>query len=345
MTAITVSINTDTRVKVIDTLLQHLHDHYIFPEVAGEMDTAIHKHVADGAYDSITEGVALAERLTEHLQEVSHDKHLHVFYSAEPQPIREPRPPTPEEIEGWRDEMSLANFGFARVERLSGNVGYLDLRGFFPTELAGDTAVAAMNLLAHTSALIVDLRKNGGGSPAMVALLSSYLFDEPTHLNSLYWREGERTDQFWTLPYIPGKRFGKHKPVYVLTSNYTFSGAEEFTYNLKNLKRATIVGEVTGGGANPGGPASIDEHFGVWIPAGRAINPITQTNWEGTGVTPDIEVPADDALNVAHRAALEAMLTELGDNPNGPRKGLAEEAQAALAELTVDAGERMRDVE
>lgn len=333
MNAVAGAINADTRTRVIETLLQHLHDHYIFPAVADEMDAALHTHLAAGTYDTVTEGTALAEVLTEHLRAVCHDKHLRVFYSAEPQPIQEPRAPTPDEVESWREVMSLENFGFARAERLPGNIGYLDLHGFFPTELAGDTAVAAMNLLAHTSALIVDLRKNGGGSPAMVALLSSYLFDEATHLNSLYWRRDERTDQFWTLPYVPGKRFGTRKPVYVLTSSYTFSGAEEFTYNLKNLKRATIVGEVTGGGANPGGPASIDEHFGVWIPAGRAINPITQTNWEGTGVTPDIEVPADEALKVAHRAALEAVLTELGEHPTGPRTALAEEAKTALDAL------------
>lgn len=333
MTNVATTIDADTRTQVIETLLKHLNDHYVFADKAQEMEVVIRERVDAGAYDGIIKGVALAEALTDHLREVSHDKHLHLFYSAEPQPIREPRPPTPEEIERWREEMSLANFGFQKIERLPGNVGYLELHGFFPAELGGETAVAAMNVLAHTSALIIDLRKNGGGSPAMVALISSYLFDEPTHLNSLYWREGDRTDQFWTLPFVPGKRYGKHKPVYVLTSNYTFSGAEEFTYNLKNLKRATIIGEVTGGGAHPGGPVSLNEHFGVWIPAGRAINPISQTNWEGTGVTPDIAVPADDALKIAHRAALEAVLAELGEDPQGPRKQLADEARAALAQM------------
>jgi retinol-binding protein 3 len=135
----------------------------------------------------------------------------------------------------------------------------------------------------------------------------TYLFGpEPVHLNELYWRPGDSTQQFWTLPYVPGKRY-VGKPVSVLTSPRTFSGAEEFSYNLKNLKRATLVGETTGGGAHPGGPERVNDHFAVWLPTGRAINPISKTNWEGTGVKPDVEVPADQALATAHLAALRKL--------------------------------------
>src|SRR5262249_37311884 len=175
---------------------------------------------------------------------------------------------------------------------------------------AGETAAAAMSFLANTDALIIDVRKNGGGSPGMVALVCSYLFDgRPRHLNSLAWRKsgGEEVQQWWRLPYVPGKRY-IDKDVYVLTSKRTFSAAEEFTYNLQTQKRATIVGEATGGGAHPGGPQPINDHFAVWIPSGRAVNPITKTNWEGTGVKPDIEVPADQALKTAHLTALKKAL-------------------------------------
>jgi C-terminal processing protease CtpA/Prc len=166
-----------------------------------------------------------------------------------------------------------------------------------------------MNFINGTDALIIDMRKNGGGNPAMVALVCSYLFGpEPVHLNDLYWREGNRTDEFWTKKEVAGKRY-LNKDVYVLTSKRTFSGAEEFTYNLKNLKRATIIGETTGGGAHPGGGFRINEHFGVFVPTGRAISPITKTNWEGTGVTPDISVPADQALLVARLMALKKTLS------------------------------------
>ena len=127
------------------------------------------------------------------------------------------------------------------------------------------------------------------------------------HLNDFYWRESDEMRQFWTSPHVQGRRYGKDKPVYVLTSHDTFSAAEEFTYNLKNLKRATIVGETTGGGAHPGGPRRINRHFAVWVPAGRAINPITKTNWEGTGIEPDVKVEGRLALKTAHLDALRTL--------------------------------------
>ena len=245
---------------------------------------------------------------------MSRDKHLRVRYSHEPIPVESAnREPTPEQRERFRAYLGAINFGFEKIERLKGNVGYIDLRGFTPAEFSAETIVAAMNFLAHTDALIFDLRRNGGGDPATVALLCSYLLDSnPVHLNDVSSREDESTHQWWTLPYVPGKRYAG-KDVYVLTSKRTFSAAEEFTYNLKNLKRATIVGETTGGGAHPGGTRRINEHFQVFVPDGRAINPISKTNWEGTGVKPDVEVPAEQALKTAHLAALKKLLEKASD--------------------------------
>jgi retinol-binding protein 3 len=331
-----IAFDASTRATVVDNLLQKLHDNYIFPDVAQQMDAAIRAKGESGAYDLLTTLADLCERLTEDLQAVSHDKHLRLFYHAEPEPTDEPDQPTPEQLEEFRAEMRLLNFGFARVERLPGNVGYLDLRGFFPASLGGDTAVAAMNLLAHTGALIVDLRQNGGGDPEMIALITSYLFDQMTNLNNMYWRASDRTQQFWTLPYVPGQRYGADKPVYVLTSSDTFSGAEEFAYNLKNLKRATIIGEVTGGGAHPVGGFAITPHVGAHIPVGRAINPISGTNWEGTGVAPDIAVPRADALRTAQILALRYVLEQAGEHAAGPLADLVEEARAELAALEAE---------
>ncbi len=233
-------------------------------------------------YDGISSAKEFARILTAHLQDVGHDKHLVVLYSHEILPAVST--PSSEEQEKLRRFVLFNNFGFEKVERLSGNIGYLDPRIFVPPEESTETATAAMNFLANTSALIVDLRECTGGNSAMVAFLSSYFFDsQPVHLNDIYWRPTNSTFQSWTLRDVPGKRYGD-KPVYILTSHKTLSAAEEFAYNLKNLKRATLVGEITGGGANPSEAHRINEHFMIGVPSGRAINPVSGTNWEGTGV-------------------------------------------------------------
>jgi C-terminal processing protease CtpA/Prc len=203
--------------------------------------------------------------------------------------------------------MERMNCAFVKVEQLPGNVGYVKFNGFMDPEACGPTASAAMSFVAGTDALIIDLRENGGGDPKMVAFVSSYIFSDSTHLNDLWTRKTNVTEQYWTRPSVPGKHFGGEKPVYVLTSKRTFSGAEEFSYNLKNLKRATIVGETTGGGAHPVNGQRIDEHFVIGVPFARAINPISKTNWEGTGVEPDVKVPASDALTTAQKLAAERL--------------------------------------
>jgi C-terminal processing protease CtpA/Prc len=316
------TIDAATRTKVIDAILKRLNDSYVFPEVAKKMEQSIHERVNKKEYDQITSSKEFATKLTSDLQEVSHDKHLRVRYSNQVIPERGPqREPTAEEREQRKRDLTWMNHGFAKVERLPGNIGYLEFFNFMDEELGADTVAAAMNFINGTQALIIDMRKNGGGNPAMVALVCSYLFGpEPVHLNDLYWREGNHTDEFWTRKEVSGKRY-LNKDVYVLTSKRTFSGAEEFTYNLKNLKRATIVGETTGGGAHPGGMFRLNEHFGAFVPTGRAISPITKTNWEGTGVTPDVNVPADQALLTARLMALKKQLPNL----NGDLKQMTQE--------------------
>jgi C-terminal processing protease CtpA/Prc len=198
------------------------------------------------------------------------------------------------------------NYGFVKVERLPGNVGYIDMRQFYPAEAGKTTAIATMNFVANCDALIFDMRQNGGGEPSMIQLISSYLFDKRTHLNDLYWREGNRTEEFWTHEKVEGMRMA-NTPVYVLTSRRTFSGAEEFTNNLKMLKRAKIIGETTGGGANPGDTFPVGLGLVAFIPTGRAVNPISHSNWEGTGVEPDEKMPAAQAFDAAYSQALQTV--------------------------------------
>ena len=286
-------------------------------------------------YDSVTSGQAFAKKLTEDLQAVSRDKHLRVRFSANPLPVRtERREPTAAEIEQNRWFNRRVNYGFEKVERMNGNIGYIDLRGFNDAQAGAETVAAAMTFLQNTEALIFDLRQNGGGSPAMIALISSYLFgDKPVHLNDLYWRKENKTDEFWTKPESAKIKF-PNKDIYVLTSNYTFSGAEEFSFNLKHLKRATIIGETTGGGAHPGGTVRLHDHFSAFIPVGRAINPISKTNWEGTGVEPDIKVPKEQALKLAYIIALKKSLeTTKDDNVKNGVKGLIDQTQKELDDM------------
>ncbi len=311
------TIDAAARKEVIDNLLKRLNDAYIFPDVAAKMERAVRERLDKGEYDKLSSAKQFAEKLTADVQEVSHDKHLRVRYSFQPIPERAggPRPPSAEEREQFRREMARINYGFQKVERLPGNIGYVEFRNFLDPEGGADTVASVFNFLANTDALIIDLRRNGGGDPKMVALICSYLFGaEPVHLNDLHWRSGsgERVEEFWTLKDVAGKRYAG-KDVYVLTSGYTFSGAEEFSYNLKNLKRATLVGETTGGGANPGGGNRLTEHFGAFIPTGRAVSPVTKTNWEGAGVEPDIKVPADQALRTAQVMALKKALDKTTD--------------------------------
>ena len=299
------TIDAAERRTVIDGVIERLKEAYVFPDTAKSMERAIRARQRRGEYDGHTSSRTFADSLTAHLQAVSHDKHLRVRFVARGVPAGPGGDgPSPEDRAQAKAFGQRMNFGFERVERLPGNVGYLEIRGFgFDTADVSSVAANAFNLLSNTDALIIDVRRNGGGSPHMVAQVTSYLFGpEPVHLNSLYWRPDNRTDDFYTSKAVPGTRYGPDKPLYILTSRNTFSGAEEFTYNLQTRKRATIVGDTTGGGAHPGGPRRVTDYFAVWVPSGRAINPITKTNWERVGVRPDIAVAAHGASCRSARA-------------------------------------------
>jgi len=329
------TIDAALRAQVLDTLEKKLPELYIFPETAQRVATALKEHAAKKDYDSITSAQEFAGRITQDMQDVAHDKHLRVMYGMPPPPDQL----SAEERERMRREMlalgQSRNFGFESVQRLPGNIGYLDLRGFLDVRDAGETAIAAMTFLSNCNAVIFDVRRNGGGSPDMVDLLISYLYPrgDRVHLNDFRQRNSDEREQFWTFPWVPGQTL-EGKDVYVLTSNRTFSAAEEFTYDIQTQKRGAIVGEVTGGGANPGRGVLLAEKFIAFIPFGSAYNPITKTNWEGVGVKPDVEVPADDALKIAQLMALRKLANQDGPPP------WKMEVKSALDQLEKEVGSK-----
>ena len=322
--------------QIVTTALSLLRANYVFPERAEQAAAAVEARLEAGEYDDLDE-VTLTELVTSHLQDVTGDKHLRMVLGGGPGPrrerVREPAEPTePEDHEIRRLTMRrrgrLDNFGIRRVERLDGNVGYLDLRRMAVPANAGPAVAAAMELVAGTYALIIDMRRNGGGSPEGVALWCSYLLEErPTHLNDIFHADTGETTQFWALPYVPGTRY-VDRPVYVLTGRHTFSGGEELCYNLQALGRAELIGETTGGGAHPTRGFPISRAVQIAIPFARSVNPVTGTNWQGTGVVPDVAVPEAQAYDVAYARALRHVLA-LDDVP----PPVADEARDRLTGL------------
>jgi hypothetical protein len=304
-----IQIDDAARKKILATLSARVSAEYVFPDKAKLIVERLNEREKGGAYRELRDPGRLAAALTSDLRQPTHDLHLDIAYSATPVSEAPNGPRQAAELERvWLRSIKAENFGVRKVESLPGNIGYIDLGSFAALRFSRPAISAAMTLIADTDALIIDLRNNFGGDPSTVAYMSSYLFDKRTHLNDLYWRRDKRTVEFWTRKDISGKKFGGSKKVYVLTSRDTFSAAEEFSYNLKQLRRATIVGETTGGGAHPGQSHQIHPHLSVFIPGGRAINPVSKTNWEGTGVMPDVRVGAADALRTAERLAVKELL-------------------------------------
>lgn len=280
-----------------------IEENYVFPDLAAEISKKLMDNYSQNKYEEIESSEELVNTVNEDLENLSNDKHLRIGVDAEVAEFLK-REPSEEDEKAFQVMARDRNYGFKEAKMLEGNIGYLNLKSFLSTEACPEAITVAqktMSLFSGSQAIIFDLRENGGGSPEMVQLLTSYLFEgEPFHLNSFYDRLENTETETWTLPNVEGERFPDTK-VFILTSKSTFSAAEDFTYSLKNLKRATVIGEVTGGGAHPGRSYLVSDDLAmfIFISSGRAINPITQTNWEGVGVKPDVEVAADEALDVA----------------------------------------------
>jgi len=267
------------------------------------MEGALLAHEASGDYSRAEDGSSFAALLTTHLREASGDMHLEVVYSRNPLPQLS-NGPSPERMAAYRKAMEANNCTFETVRILPHNIGYLKLNSFPDPAMCAATAKAAMASLNQSDAIIFDLRENRGGYPAMVMLFAAYLFDHPEYMYS----PREMTSECWTHSPIPGNRLAD-KPVYILTSSRTFSGAEHFSYDLKMLKRATLVGEKTAGATDVGTFHRIDDHFGIGIREVQAINPYSEPDWAVTGVQPDVKVPAAEALAMAEKLAQTKLRT------------------------------------
>lgn len=297
------------RTAIIDGVVRHVRASYIDAGGAARLEPILRR--AD--FSKATDDAAFADAVTAAMHAATKDQHLRLFYSAKPVPEPKNGLPTPAEIAARQAELREAGYGIERVERLPGNIGYLKTTFFAPAGDAGPAIAAAMTLLAHTDALIVDLRDNDGGAADCVPLVASYLFDERARLGDLYRREDDATEQQWTYPAVAGERFGGNKPVYVLTGKATFSAAEGLAFALKNLKRATIVGETTRGGAHPARIKRIDDHYALMVPVSTVRDAVTGKDWEGVGVAPDVPVPAARALVRAQVVILDKMLADAPD--------------------------------
>src|SRR5579859_715763 len=286
------------RSRIVESAIANVKEHYVDREAAQKMADALAMHEKRGDYNAVSDPAAFAALMTQHLREVTPDRHLTFDYFEEPLP-----PPTvaqgAEVSPQYREAMKQQNCTFEKVGILPRNIGYLKLNSFPDPDVCRVAAMAAMTYVNHADALIFDLRDNRGGSAEMVQLIGAYLFDHPEY----WYNPREATSaQSWTQSPVPGSDLAG-KPIFILTSSRTISGAEQFSYNLKMLKRATLVGETTGGAAHAGVFHRLDDHFGIGIPEVKSINPYSDNDWAETGVAPDVQISAPNALDAALKLA------------------------------------------
>jgi Peptidase family S41 len=296
------TLDATSRHRIIASAIASIKQHHIDPLEAQKAADAVLAHERQGDDDSATSTEEFTRLATKQMREATGSNKLVLLYNTHDIPERTAGPPPPLPA-AYRDEMQRINCAFERVKILPHNVGYLRLNAFPDTSVCQATATAAMTKLNDADALIFDLRDNRGGFPSMVSLIAAYLFDHPEYM---YCPLENTTAESWTRSPVPGNKLA-NKPVYILTSSRTISAAEQFTYNLKMLKRATLVGETTAGGGHAANLHSIGDNFYVGTMEVRAINPYARSDWNDTGIEPNLKVRAPDALKAALKLADEKL--------------------------------------
>ena len=309
-------LNSKLRSTIVNNISQLLIDNYVFPDTALKMSHCIKKKLKAGAYNKITDPVAFSDALTIDLYSVYRDGHMLVQYipqDADSIEVIASDSSKETKIDPFK-RIKQANFGLSKVEILYGNIGYIHIDHFWADSIYGrETVKATLQFVSNTNALIIDLRDCGGGSQETVNMICGFFLEKSTHINDMYDRSAKTTTSYWTKPDSSYTKM-VNMPLYILTNNKTFSAAEEFCYVLQSLKRATIIGETTGGGAHGTFSKDVGSGFLLSIPYWTAINPITKTSWEKVGVKPDLEVPSDKALEKAEVEIFNNLISKSSDS-------------------------------
>jgi hypothetical protein len=292
---------TEKRIEtLIDSISIFLNQYYVFPEIAKRIEVQLKNDYVKGHFSKIKNDEEFAEKVNLEMKSIANDLHLRfemVSGSRSPGSKRYRAPNY-----NYQMVYGILEFGFFRTGKMENDIGYLEILGFPPLKSSKESIDGALKSLIDSKALVIDLRRNGGGIPETIMYICSYFFEKPTHINSIYWRYLDTTVDFITLEKVGGQKM-VNTPICVLISSNTISGGEEFAYDIQTQKRGVLIGEVTAGGANPSDILVFD-NFRISIPTGRAINPITKTNWEGVGVKPDYEIEASKALELSCEKAL-----------------------------------------
>lgn len=309
-------LSNEQKKQTINSTLEILKVKYVSADILPELDRTITQNYINGKYDTISTGDEFAFQLTRDLQKISKDQHLKVLYKENKKAAEQGAQKQDLPRDQWMKKLMIENnYSIKEKAILSGNIGYISIPVFGPLRDCADTLIAAINYVKNTNALIIDLRDcRGSLDENTIPFIFSYFFKDPVHIDNFYTRETNTTRQFWTYGYVPGSLY-LDKPIYVLTSGKTFSGGEAFAYNLQQLKKGVIIGEVTRGGANPSELLKINSNFSITVPYAASISPVSQSNWEGIGVKPDIEVRSVLAFYEAHSLALRTLIP-LSKNPS-----------------------------
>jgi len=289
---------------LIDKLIDKIQSDYIIVDQGEKAIAYLNKVKINKSLAAISDPQTFAATLTDQLRKITADKHLAVFF----EPVKLPKEENRKENALKLPGKERYNYGFEKIERLEGNIGLIQINQFANLNEAKSVAEKYMMALKNFDAIIIDLRQNGGGQTPMMAFIANYFFGDTTvHFTDLEWRNNPKLIEVWTDPHVTDKSDGKD--LIIIVGKNTFSAAEDFAYAMQQLKRATIVGETTGGGAHMGtGIQRLTNLFTVFIPSGRSLNPITKTNWENIGVIPDVKVADENALKAAHMMSLRHLI-------------------------------------